>query len=145
MNRKQIRIMKGGRFAMAITASVVAAQALVLSSPAVAADATPPHITNVTDTPEPFTPNGDGIKDRVTFKWTLSERALVTLKIFNSKGHLVRDLMRKTLVPGIWTVSWNGKDNFEHPLAAGTYNYRIRGVDAAGNARMAKGTTTIKR
>ncbi|MEA2461652.1 MAG: hypothetical protein QOH90_1829, partial [Actinomycetota bacterium] len=131
------------RIVTGLTASLLLVSGGSIAASA-AVDTTPPHITEVSDSPDPFTPNGDGTKDKVVFKWTLDEKAVVTVKIFNTNGHLVRDLMRENLIPGVWTIPWNGKDNFKHALAPGTYNYRIRAVDHADNARMVKGTSTLK-
>jgi gliding motility-associated-like protein len=125
-----------------------AALAVLLAVPGAgvgAPDTTAPHITDVSDGPDPFTPNGDHKNDRTTIHWTIDERALVTIKVFKPGGKMVRDLMRETLAPGTWKVQWSGRDTFRRKLPAGTYNYRIRAEDNQGNHRGVKRSVTIKR
>jgi gliding motility-associated-like protein len=125
-----------------------AALAALLAVPAAgvgAPDTTPPRITDVSDGPDPFTPNGDHNNDRTTIHWTIDERALVTVRVFKPHGKMVRDLMREHLARGGWTVQWSGRDDLRRMLPAGTYNYRIRAEDNQGNHRSVKGSVTIKR
>jgi len=53
----------------------------------------------------------------------------VTLKIFNIRGQVVRELVNETLPPGRHSVVWNGHDDFGRPAASGIYFYQLR----AGN------------
>src|SRR5205814_10203801 len=46
-------------------------------------DTAAPVISAVSDSPDPFSPNGDTIKDSTTISYTLSESASVTIRIYD--------------------------------------------------------------
>ena len=125
--------------------AVLSACLLGLPAAGAAPDTTAPRITNVSDTPDPFTPNNDDKKDATVFRWEIDERALVTLKIFTKSGTMVRDLMREHLAKGDWKIAWGGRDGTGHILPGGTYVYKIRAEDNAGNRRVVKREVTIRR
>ena len=51
-------------------------------------DTTAPSITNVSDIPDPFSPNGDGIKDSTSINYTLSEASNVTVTLADASSTL---------------------------------------------------------
>lgn len=110
------------------------------------ADSTPPAITNVVDRPDPFTATTD-TRRSTTIAFTLSERAAVTLKIFNRKGRLVRNLLKAESLSGDrHSARWNGRNNDGRVVKAGKYEYRIKAVDAGGNkSSLVKGTVAVRR
>jgi hypothetical protein len=62
---------------------------------------------------------------------SLPRRSGVTLAIYSAEGELVRTLLRNQIVnPGTLQVSWDGKDNAGHSVAAGTYLCRVNTDDA---------------
>lgn len=119
---------------------------------AVTLDRTPPTISSISDTPDPFYPRKrDGYKDNSIIRFNVSEPATVKIDIFNSAGKVVRTL-NSSKPAGSSTMSWDGnvssayaKANDVPLLAAeGTYHYRITATDRAGNATVsAKYPTTI--
>lgn len=64
---------------------------------------------NLMTKPNPFSPDGDGVKDSVNITYNLSERANVRLLIKNSGG-IVRTLLDNVEEPqGLQSVNWDGK------------------------------------
>ena len=73
-------------------------------------------------TPEIFSPDGDGFDDICNIYYYLDENAYtLNIKIFNSKGRLVKDLLNNSLVNNEGFVSWNGTDDSNHLLEPGIY------------------------
>lgn len=68
--------------------------------------------------PNPFNPN-------TTISFSISENQNVNLKIYNSKGQLVKNLVSERLSAGNHNVLWNGKDNTGKNVASGVYFYRM--------------------
>jgi flagellar hook assembly protein FlgD len=109
-----------------------------MSSPSVPVevilDVTPPEITDVYDSPDPFTPNGDGIRDSAKIFYTLSEGSIVELKIYKDET-LVRTLVGSLkIAAGPHSEVWDGKDDEGSMVGEGIYTYRIDGTDLAGNS-----------
>ena len=73
-------------------------------------------------TPEVFSPDGDGFDDICNIYYDLDENAYtLNIKIFNSKGRFVKDLLNNSLVNNEGFVSWNGTDDSNHLLEPGIY------------------------
>jgi flagellar hook assembly protein FlgD len=45
----------------------------------------------------------------------------VTIRIFDAKGALVRELLRETQTAGPHQVTWDGKNGDREPVASGVY------------------------
>jgi V8-like Glu-specific endopeptidase len=110
-----------------------------------APDTTAPRLTNVTDGPDPFTPLRS-TKKKTTIRFTLDEEADVTLTIKNKSGNVVAKVPTTRLQPNRYSVIWNGR-NFRtgKVVKAGTYTYKIKAKDLAGNPVTKSGKTTVKR
>src|SRR5205085_2865753 len=75
-------------------------------------DKTAPSITGVSDIPDPFSPNNDGVKDSTTVSYTLSEASAVTVRIFDATNNLVRTLISgASRLSGANSEVWDGKNN----------------------------------
>jgi len=68
--------------------------------------------------PNPFNPT-------TTIKFSIKERAHVSLKVYNVAGQLVKTLKNDELKPDKYTVRWNGLDNNGRPVASGVYFYKL--------------------
>jgi hypothetical protein len=92
-------------------------------------------------TPNPFTPNGDGINDEVEFEFPGLSEVEGVIKIFTLGNLRVRTIE----VPAGWsakeTAVWDGTDNAGAPLREGIYLYIIR---SEGRIKC-KGTVTLAR
>ncbi len=82
----------------------------------------PVHITpsafQMRNSPNPFNPE-------TTISYTLPSAGLVSLEIYNSRGQLVRSLLKEEQPAGEHSLVWNGKDDSGHSVASGLYLCRI--------------------
>ena len=72
--------------------------------------------------PNPFSPNGDGIYDRIHFHFENPLNETVHLKIRDLAGRLVDEIE----VEGAGEISWDGQDRNGRAAGAGVYIYQIR-------------------
>jgi len=68
--------------------------------------------------PNPFNPT-------TTISYALAKTGDVSLKIYNTKGQLVKTLVSEIQTSGKHTIVWNGLDNTGKPVASGMYLYRM--------------------
>ena len=68
--------------------------------------------------PNPFNPE-------TTISYTLPTAGSVSLEIINSRGQLVKSLLKEEQPTGEHTLVWNGKDDSGHSVASGLYLCRI--------------------
>ena len=72
--------------------------------------------------PNPFNPE-------TQIRFSLPQRAFVTLKIYNSLGQIVNTLISENRGSGTYTVTWKGVNEFGTRVPSGIYFYELR----AGN------------
>ena len=78
--------------------------------------------------PNPFTPNGDGINDRVNISYKLlrvTSAVPVSLEIFDLTGRLVKEVYVGENPLGEYTHDWDGLDSANNAVAPGLYLYRL--------------------
>ncbi|MFQ6043543.1 MAG: FlgD immunoglobulin-like domain containing protein, partial [Candidatus Poribacteria bacterium] len=102
------------------------------------ADKTPPTIENISATPNPFSPNKDGVDDITTISFTLTEETFVTLGIYTSdeSSEPIKGLIYEALPAGDNLVAWDGTDDEGKLVNEGNYIYRFEKastLDTAGN------------
>lgn len=68
--------------------------------------------------PNPFNP-------RTTIRYSLPEKKLVRIKIYDILGREVRVLVNETKSAGEHQAIWDGRDNIGKVIASGVYFYRI--------------------
>ncbi len=83
-----------------------------------------------------FTPNGDGLSDRIRVGYTLSEPAHLEVKV-KRDGKLIRRYT-KWAYQGPGNVYWNGRKDDGALAAEGKYNIYLTPTDGAGNVGTAK-------
>lgn len=83
--------------------------------------------------PNPFNPV-------TTIRYSISNSALVTIKIFNVLGQEVKTLVKNHQRIGEYSTIWDGKDNHGILVASGIYYYQIQ----ANHYRSVKKMTFIK-
>ncbi|MGM0484849.1 MAG: C1 family peptidase [Candidatus Krumholzibacteriota bacterium] len=69
--------------------------------------------------PNPF--NGT-----TTIAYSLEERSLVELKIYDTMGRVVKVLVSKTQGPGSYEAVWNGRNRYGEAVTSGVYFCRMR-------------------
>ncbi|MCX7746978.1 MAG: clostripain-related cysteine peptidase [Clostridia bacterium] len=101
-------------------------------------DRTPPVIS-LHNTPEPFSPNGDGIKDTLTLTYGIEDVSnyinQVSKTIEDAAGNVVREWPVTDHFPANSQADliWDGKDNTGTVVSEGRYVLHISGLDQAEN------------
>ena len=78
--------------------------------------------------PNPFTPNGDGINDVVNISYKLlrlTSAVPVSIEIFDLSGRLVKRMYSGEDPLGEYSHPWDGTDSFNKLVPPGLYLYRI--------------------
>lgn len=96
-------------------------------------DKTPPVISRFSFSPSLFYPIiRDGIRDNMTVRATISERAHVQLVVYSSTGALWATRSRH-FPAGALSIAWNGRGPNNSAPVPGRYTFRLRVQDPAGN------------
>ena len=78
--------------------------------------------------PNPFTPNGDGVNDVVNISYTLlrvTSGVPVTIEVFDLSGRLVKQVHSGVDLIGQYAYTWDGTDGSGSIVPPGLYLYRI--------------------
>jgi hypothetical protein len=70
--------------------------------------------------PNPFNPHTD-----ISFTISDNEQGNVELAVFSIRGQKVKTLLSRSMEPGKYMVSWNGKNDRGEDLPSGIYLYRL--------------------
>jgi len=112
-------------------------------------DKTPLAIENLSVYPDTFTPNRDGITDRVRIGYNLSKEA-VRVEVYvlgqdGTKYPVGEDKIREEGAPGPHEHDYDGGiDLGAEPPPDGNYTVVVRAVDAVGNVAQAQASLTIE-
>ena len=79
--------------------------------------------------PNPFNPS-----TQISFDIPKSE--FVTLRVYNLLGQDVKTIINQSMVPGRYTVEWNGNDMLNNDVASGVYFYELRGESFISRKKM---------
>ncbi|MCX5801617.1 MAG: gliding motility-associated C-terminal domain-containing protein [Candidatus Eisenbacteria bacterium] len=105
-------------------------------------------LSSVAISPNPFSPNGDGLYEETQISFYLSKAASVLIEIYDMRGQLVRRYDRKSYSePGrIEGESWDGKDGEGTTVPYGIYIVRFEAIDQEYNRaeRLNKAVVVIK-
>ena len=86
--------------------------------------------------PSVFTPNGDGINDHITIKYTviqISESRPVEVAIYDLAGRRVRVLADREQPGGIYTEMWDGRSDSGEAVPPGSYVVSLAVDSGIGN------------
>ncbi len=87
-------------------------------------------LTNISDSPDAFSPNADTICDTTNISYRLINPGFVTITLYNQSGALVRTLKNNLSEPaGIQSVVWDGTNDNGVILEDGPYTYNIEVKD----------------
>jgi flagellar hook assembly protein FlgD/fibronectin type 3 domain-containing protein len=84
-------------------------------------------IANLYRTQSVFSPNGDGIKDTVEFKFTVTEPVQLEFLLYDANHRLVRRFTRSHPLTGEQALAWDGTD--EQGQRVGDGLYRLKALD----------------
>ncbi|MBI9055283.1 MAG: lamin tail domain-containing protein [Bacteroidales bacterium] len=94
--------------------------------------------------PEVFSPDNDGFEDFANINFLLEEPGyVVNIKIFDSKGRLVRYLSNNQLLGINGVISWDGLDEKNQKAPVGIYAVFIELFDIKGNVKQYKETVVV--
>ncbi|MBD3219987.1 T9SS type A sorting domain-containing protein [bacterium] len=79
--------------------------------------------------PNPFNPV-------TTVSFSLDRAGPAALRVFDTRGRLVRTLVSEDLPAGAHEVTWRGDDEGGRPVASGVYFYRLEAGDQQASRRM---------
>jgi choice-of-anchor B domain-containing protein len=85
--------------------------------------------------PNPFNPS-TAIPFTIPVHNESSASVPVTLVIYDLRGRLVTTLIDREMLPGEYTVHWNGRNSRGARVGSGIYIYRIDGPDFSATRRM---------
>jgi N-acetylmuramoyl-L-alanine amidase len=107
-----------------IVAAMAAVNVLALVTPPVAAGNGP--ITSVTVKGSPFYPNGDGVRETVRLKLTLTRRVHLAIDVIDFDGNEVTSLLASTPSnAGSYKFKWHGRDAGGQVVDDGPYWFRV--------------------
>jgi len=89
-------------------------------------------ISRVSVTNNPFSPDGDGVKDRAIFRYTISDYAYVKFQVFDLRGRCLLDEYQGSSEPGEHEFEWAGYDSSGMTLDNGIYFYSLSAKDIEG-------------
>ncbi|MFH1429627.1 MAG: FlgD immunoglobulin-like domain containing protein, partial [Candidatus Margulisiibacteriota bacterium] len=101
-----------------------------MAAKSIVIDTMPPGINTFTSDPNPFTPNNDGIKEKTTFSYSLSENSTNNIMIYDKNNSLFRKNQQYNQKSGTW--GWDGRGS-QGELVGGSYNCYLQAEDQAGN------------
>ncbi|MBD3425208.1 MAG: hypothetical protein GF417_12295 [Candidatus Latescibacteria bacterium] len=106
--------------------------------------------SGVTFSPNPFSPNGDGVYDETSISFFLTEEATVTIEIFDIEGNRVRRLIEREPYTAedsrdnqprrVTGIIWDGRNNMGGTVPFGIYICRF-----TVTYQMGGGTRTIRK
>ncbi len=117
------------------------------------ADTTVPQLQNFTVFPDKFTPNQDGIDDRVAIRYYLSKPARVTVYLTDGKNRFPVDEKKETTVRTKDDLSAAGPHEYDYdagidlgatPPPDGAYTVVAEATDAVGNVTREERPLTIQ-
>lgn len=102
---------------------------------------------SVTVNPNPFSPDNDGFEDFTVINYNLSQSiAQVRIKIFDSKGRIVRTLLNNQASGSSGSVVFDGLDDDGHTLRMGIYIIFLEALnDNSGVVETVKSVVVVAR
>jgi len=86
-----------------------------------------------------YSPQPNPFRSALVVRYSLATEGLVTLRVHDLTGRVVRTLANGATRPGRYTVNWNGRDDRGRELARGVYFCRMqatcRSASTAGDYR----------
>ncbi len=94
--------------------------------------------------PEIFSPNGDAYDDICGIYYNLDKNEYsINIKVFNSNGLLIRNLLNNNLTNNQDVIYWDGCDDNNRIVEAGIYIIMTEIFDLEGNVKRFKNVVTV--
>lgn len=94
--------------------------------------------------PEIFSPDGDGYNDLLDITYQLEQPDLsANINVFDSKGRLVRHLMRGGVLGTSGVITWDGLDDAGVRCLRGRYNIVIEAFNTTSTKQISKKSVTL--
>ena len=104
-----------------------------------------PALASLSFAPNPFSPDADGFEDHTVISYNLpSTTAMVRIRIFDTKGRLIRTLVNNE--PSGWNGQyiWDGMNDDRQKARIGIYVVLLEAYDAnGGNVHTVKGVVVL--
>jgi flagellar hook assembly protein FlgD len=99
-------------------------------------------VTNIQD--EPILPNQLVLEQNypnpfnpvTLIRFTISQRQILRLDVYNSQGRLIRTLLNNTMNAGSHELSWDGLNANGEAVASGIYYYQLWGESVSQSKKM---------
>lgn len=109
------------------------------------ADVSPPELRDFALSPPKFTPNQDGISDRVNVNFYLTKKATVRVYLVSERGEKFPLGPEREAEPGVVEYDYDGGvDKGMMPPPDGRYTVVAEAVDAVGNRTERRASLTIE-
>ena len=119
----------GTRTSVSIITNVLSANSMTVSIINAGVEI-PPVISAISDSPDPFTPEGS---NACTVTYILSKDAYTTTQIYDNTNRLIKTFESKILkIKGSNSFNWDGKDASGNIVSDGIYTYKITAIDKVG-------------
>ncbi|WP_456338005.1 FlgD immunoglobulin-like domain containing protein [Fervidibacter sacchari] len=103
----------------------------------------PVEITDLKVSPNPFSPNGDGIDDVLNIHFRLSGDAVLTITVVDSQNNIVKTLANEQpFAQGEHDLTWDGKKDDGEMAPTGTYGVRIAIIREGRQTNVVEATVT---
>lgn len=89
-----------------------------------------------------LSPNGDGVNERETLTYKVVRPSSVTVNLVAPDGS-TRALFAGPRQPGLYSVTWNGKDPAGTPAREGRYRFAVAATDDLGRSSTAERSFTL--
>ncbi len=89
-----------------------------------------PSSARLSVSPNPFSPDGDGVEDFAVIRYRLlPDVGMVRLRIFDARGRLIRNLANNEPIGSQGEVVWDGRDDDGRKARIGPYILLLEAVD----------------
>ncbi|MBU1087976.1 MAG: gliding motility-associated C-terminal domain-containing protein, partial [Candidatus Omnitrophica bacterium] len=101
-------------------------------------------ITNVSNSPNAFSPNADGQFDANTLTYDISRVGTVKISVYDQNNTLIRTLKNNiSEIAGTQTAAWDGRNNQGAVVSDGTYSYLIEVTDQDNYQAQAQASVAV--